>query len=210
MEDVERCFLMEQTMFIPNHLADVDNDGTALTLNIRFPGQYYDKDSTLHYNWFRYYDPLIGRYTKSDPIGLEAGMSTYGYVMGNPVDYTDPQGLRPCTDQEAKDFGLPSDNCWIGTDDIEGECVTAECAAGILPNRTPTEEEVCMSQCLFEGAVGGKAVEKIAQNNSDSFNIKACRDSIARIKENKVANKIPYLNNVIKGSECNQGVRVLD
>ena len=63
--------------------------------NLRFPGQYLDRESGLHYNYFRTYDPSIGRYTQSDPIGLEGGVSTYGYAYQNSLRYTDPDGLNP-------------------------------------------------------------------------------------------------------------------
>ncbi len=71
---------------------DVDSDGTSVTLNTRFPGQQYDPETGLHYNYFRYYDPSTGRYITSDPIGLAGGLNTYGYVGGNPMGYSDPTG----------------------------------------------------------------------------------------------------------------------
>jgi RHS repeat-associated protein len=61
--------------------------------SMRFPGQFFDPETNLHYNYFRDYDPQTGRYIQSDPIGLEAGVNTYAYVFVNPLSYVDPKGL---------------------------------------------------------------------------------------------------------------------
>ncbi|QDQ25685.1 RHS repeat protein [Chitinimonas arctica] len=73
---------------------DPEGTGGAYAFNLRFPGQYDDRESGLYYNYFRDYDPAIGGYPQSDPIGLAGGLNTYGYVGANPLSYTDPAGLQ--------------------------------------------------------------------------------------------------------------------
>ncbi|MHB8425415.1 MAG: RHS repeat-associated core domain-containing protein [Gammaproteobacteria bacterium] len=73
----------------------------TFTYNLRFPGQYYAAETGLNYNYFRDYDPAIGRYIESDPAGLAGGINTYTYVSNNPLRYRDPLGLNS--------FGLAHD-----------------------------------------------------------------------------------------------------
>ncbi len=71
------------------------NTSNSITFNLRFPGQYYDQDTRLNYNYYRDYNPETGRYMQSDPIGLYGGINTYVYANNNPLIYTDPTGLHP-------------------------------------------------------------------------------------------------------------------
>jgi RHS repeat-associated protein len=65
----------------------------AVTFNLRYPGQYFDQESNLHYNYHRSYSATTGRYTQSDPIGLDGGWNRFGYAEQNPMSYSDPLGL---------------------------------------------------------------------------------------------------------------------
>ena len=71
---------------------DVDQYGQNLTYNLRFPGQYFDAETQTHYNYRRDYNPKTGRYLQSDPIGIEGGVNSYGYVVNSPLLGRDPRG----------------------------------------------------------------------------------------------------------------------
>jgi RHS repeat-associated protein len=76
----------------------------AFSFNLRFPGQYFDRETSTHYNINRDYDPATGRYIEADPLGVKttnfdmttAGLNhQYTYAFNSPMQFTDPKGLWP-------------------------------------------------------------------------------------------------------------------
>ena len=73
-----------QAAYLPFGKAQLQKE--TVKNNLRFPDQYYDAETELHYNWNRFYDPETGRYISADPIGLNGGMNLYAYVLNNPIN----------------------------------------------------------------------------------------------------------------------------
>ena len=93
------------------------SDGLKANIPFRFQGQYYDEESGLHYNRFRYYDPEIGRFVSQDPIGLRGGTNLFEYAP-NPIIWVDPLGLSAFSCNKLTACGckeiLKSENVIIG------------------------------------------------------------------------------------------------
>jgi RHS repeat-associated protein len=130
----------------PNTLSQVVGTATLPYLfgfDLAFPGQKRDRETGKHYNYFRDYDPAVGRYVESDPVGLKGGLSTFGYVKASPLTKTDERGLYPA-DSDPKCF-------YTG----ECKCATAECAAGLRPAPPPKNcSAACAAEC-FAAKFGG-------------------------------------------------------
>ena len=105
--------------------ADPDGDGVGFDFPLRFPGQYADRETSLYYNYFRYYDQAIGRFPQSDPIGLRGGLNTYAYVRGMPLQYSDPTGLwmpwihKMMTEEALERAGCEVDGLPLATADVD-------------------------------------------------------------------------------------------
>ncbi len=80
----------------------------GIDVKLRYPGQYFDGEMGLHYNYFRDYEAGTGRYVESDPIGLVAGIGTYLYVESTPFMYSDPRGTEAVGYGARNGWGAPT------------------------------------------------------------------------------------------------------
>ena len=129
---------------------DADGDGQRVVMNRRLAGQYFDSETGLHYNWHRYYDPKLGRYISSDPIGLTGGLNTYTYVGNNPLRWTDPRGLDNI-----------SGGTWNGN---------------VLPNFNP-QDEVCTLGPLSSAANSNPCIRQCCVLHDACYTANGCNAS---------------------------------
>ncbi|MBK8252577.1 MAG: hypothetical protein IPK82_07905 [Polyangiaceae bacterium] len=89
-------------------------EGSKVTTQFRFIGQYEDEETGLHYNFHRYYDPDIGQYISPDPLRLREGENFYAYCHGDPITTVDPYGLGPHGCECEIDIGSGEDKTtWV-------------------------------------------------------------------------------------------------
>jgi RHS repeat-associated protein len=104
--------------------------------NLRFPGQYFDQETGKHYNYFRDYDPAIGRYIESDPIGLRGGLNTFGYVNQMPLTRVDPRGLES--------------SIWCFIDPRMGDCYNPNKPPAPQPDWLPKPKPGKIPECMLD------------------------------------------------------------
>ena len=128
---------------------------------LRYPGQYFDQETGLNYNYFRDYEPSTGRYVESDPIGLKGGASTFSYVQLNPLSFIDPKGLirvdgcNGCSPNDVEETQR-SANEWCDwaarnnniKDVVKRNCIKNSCSKGSVS---------CKSDCTPKKACGKAA-----------------------------------------------------
>jgi RHS repeat-associated protein len=153
----------------------------TFTYGLRFPGQYYDAETGTNYNYFRDYDPTVGRYIESDPIGLDGGLNTYAYATDNPLLAIDPKGLAIwiCS-RSAK--GMPGNHTYIWDDRGSGRSCGMEQFFG--HGDDPFKPE--------RGPNGGDSCRKVPGSDGVEDNVmNCCRDS------NKSGGWVPFINDCL-------------
>jgi RHS repeat-associated protein len=212
-----------------NNPADQNPSGLGIfDLPLRLPGQTYDAETGLHYNYYRNYDASTGGYKESDLIGLRGGINTYAYVAGSPLIFKDPLGLdysewmnnalNPPVEQPPAGKPKCSSICVfeVKPDCRPGDtqCAMASAAAGL---RMSTKTHYYSCKCVLTfgliGKVGGaivsqKVVNRVAASTTSSI-VKGAAQVIngpAGIAAGATAGLISVSNEceVVPGEDCCQ------
>jgi RHS repeat-associated protein len=158
---------------IQNPFGERAASGNGYNLNLRFPGQYFDAETGLHYNYFRDYEPSAGRYVQSDPMGLDGDIGTFVYVKNRPLSMSDFYGLTPDSHQLCMQLGLGvSCQSVYGFGQAESLTRVVRCAE--------LGAEKCIAVCALKNFVGIN-ISEISRNVGFEA-AKAAAERMAKMK----------------------------
>ena len=155
----------------------------TFSFNLRFPGQYYDAETGLNYNFHRYYDPESGRYIESDPKGLIGGINTYAYVRDNALSYLDPSGLFSLTIQDS--WATVSSSALPMKDQIGGTGYTTGASCHCTCSKSSWTLVECTGNVYIQvGILAGLSPEKDAfSRHSEAQHVLDFADASGRFRQ---------------------------
>jgi RHS repeat-associated protein len=159
-----------------------------------YPGQYYDPETGLHYNWNRYYDPKTGRYLTPDPIGLEGGINLFVYSSSNPLTFMDPDGLQCKTSDDCL-------RCIVYAEARGTNSVCIKAIAWVIKNRVsdqthfPGQTDCCKVAAAVTPGKGGKLVRQFKAYGNDNWEA-CCHDCISDRDKSDYNNVVTALSNL--------------
>ncbi|HDF2365897.1 TPA: RHS domain-containing protein, partial [Morganella morganii] len=147
--------------------------------NLRFQGQYFDRETGLHYNTFRYYAPDTGRFTQQDPIGLLGGLNLYQYAP-NPVGWVDPWGWAEFDVDSYENLraAVKGGNTGLDAHHAGQKAIMADLVAGYDPKTAPAILVSKSGHTVSKEGVGIVSRSKI--NSSTGLPFKNARELLAR------------------------------
>ena len=171
-----------------------------VTFNLRYPGQYYDKESNLHYNYFRSYSAERGRYTQADPIGLDGGFNRFGYVDGNPLRFVDPKGLEWLIDPARRPPSIVGSNTIYCKDETPSVHLITKNACEPIVEGVRRHEKRHIADAL------SKKPNICSGNIGDVIIINDNAEERLLAEENAQIEQINYLKEALK--TCAEGCRI--
>lgn len=157
----------------------------GLTNPIRFQGQYHDKETGLHYNRYRYYDPGIGRFISKDPIGLAGGINLHQYAP-NPIEWVDPLGLA----KKAPSKFARKDGDGATADEIAASKVNGGHRRG---------QSACREKMLEQKPVGGYPCWRCGQTSTNPDDMHLGHKNVPTAK----GGNLEPVNVALEGASCN-------
>ncbi|MGP7975375.1 RHS repeat-associated core domain-containing protein, partial [Proteus mirabilis] len=145
----------------------------------RFQGQYFDKETGLHYNTFRYYAPDLGRFTQQDPIGLAGGINLYAYAP-NPLTWVDPWGWAEFDVDSYENLraAVKGGNTGLDAHHAGQKAIMADLVSGYDPKTAPAILVSKSGHTVSKEGVGIVSRSKI--NSSTGLPFKNARELLAR------------------------------